>query len=393
MASLWQYLEQPEGVQKQANVAGPSPEPPPANNMPSHEGMEPGTVPPADFLQDANATTPTLSEADLEKQAEAIGLLAADGLKVAADLLDSRQQQAHDNHLIEDQLIKIAQLDEATFEADWGEYVKMGRDTGLGQIGAYVKAAMDATDAEVGDQYTQALVEKVAEVMAEDLASRVPADALQDPQVVNEMTEDIYKAAYWRVDQMIADNVDPNGAAKEAMAGNQALRSLGGRVRKGLGRTKKDPSEGAMIEDRALGHQVDARNLRAGRLTAGAGAAGVTGAGAGGAAAMQDKNKNAAAIPGLSSVKNILTKGHEGIVGLGNKARQAVRGGGGEVDRNTITGHNWRAGTAIDDAEAITKNRQIGGALGYGAGGAATAATAAGGAAILGGNPLGTPHQ
>ena len=305
MASLWQYLEQPEGAQKQANVAGPSPEPPPANNMPSHEGMEPGTVPPDEFLMDANATTPTLSEADLEKQAEAIGYLAADGLKVAADLMDARKQHAYDNAIIEDQITKIAQLDDATFEANWGEYALMGRNHGLGEVGAYVKAAQDVSDTYGDDQYKQALTDQVAETMAEDLAMRVPIQALQDPQVVDEMAHDIKVAAAWRVEKMIEDatSEDPT---KEAMPGNQALRRLGGNVRKRLGATKKDPSEGAMIENRALERQVDARNLRAGRLTAGGGAVAVGGGGAAAHQGMQDK-KAAPAIPGLASVKNILT--------------------------------------------------------------------------------------
>lgn len=386
MASLWQYLEQPETA-KHANVAGPSPEPPPANNMASHQGMEPGSVPPPEFMSDANATTPMLSEADQEKQAEALGLMAADSVKIAADLIDVQQEEAQEVAAIEDALIKIAELDDETFNAHYGEYATLGRNTGMGMIGAYVKAAMDvsAVEDEYADPYLYQIKEAVAEATAQELSMMVPPEALQDPDAVQDIINAADAAAVMRVNQMAEDASKEAGRLGDAAKWiHNKAEDLGEYIRPGDSTSKT--RIGSLSRKGTKKHDAYLRDQRINRAigygAAGLGTAGVAGAGYGAARMMGGQKK-----AGLGSmIGSAAKKVHEGAIGLGAKLRPGVKR---ETDLGQYPAAEVAGMNAQEKADAlsdIATNRRIAATLGYGAPAVAVGATAAGAKSILGGN-------
>jgi len=178
---------------KYANVAGPAPEPPQGNLMPEHHGLEPGTVPDAQYLAEANARQPIVSEQEAEKMAEYIGYLADEGVKVANELFESDAEFAVDNWEIEQELEKIAMLDDETLEYEYGPYLRMGRDVATGIIGGQIKAALEGGMPEDPDK--AAVKNQVSEEIARRVAHSLPPEILEDPEAVQDISAKADQAA------------------------------------------------------------------------------------------------------------------------------------------------------------------------------------------------------
>jgi hypothetical protein len=115
---------------------------------------------------------------------------------------------------------KLASASDEELEEQYGKYVKMGHDMAIGMFAAQIKVAMEMEEAEAAEAEASAgeiqeILDTVAAQAAEEIASQVPPEALEDPQVQEEIAAAAEEAAIQVIEEAIAASEGAGEGAEE----------------------------------------------------------------------------------------------------------------------------------------------------------------------------------
>jgi hypothetical protein len=196
-----------EGKKVSMDADGPQSAPAPdAVNKPEHDGEKPGVPVKPDKKDGANAGDPKgpdntkkIRTGDnqamgndnaMAKEAEAFITKAVEtGVTKVAAVLEQHKVAKEEASRLNEQLTKIASLTPEELQKDWGDYVAAGQQFGIGIWAGQAKLAMEMDEAGGEDAEIEAVIEQVAQGVAEQIANELPPEQLQDPAVQQEIEE------------------------------------------------------------------------------------------------------------------------------------------------------------------------------------------------------------
>jgi hypothetical protein len=142
-------------------------------------------------------------------------------LKTAGHMAAERAQYILKEAAEMDEVIeKLASASDEELEEQYGKYVKMGHDMAIGMFAAQIKVAMEMEEAEAAEAEASAgeiqeILDTVAAQAAEEIASQVPPEALEDPQVQEEIAAAAEEAAIQVIEEAIAASEGAGEGAEE----------------------------------------------------------------------------------------------------------------------------------------------------------------------------------
>ena len=142
-------------------------------------------------------------------------------LKTAGHMAAERAQYILKEAAEMDEVIeKLASTSDEELEEQYGKYVKMGHDMAIGIFAAQIKVAMEMEEAEAAEAEASAgeiqeILDTVAAQAAEEIASQVPPEALEDPEVQEEIAAAAEEAAVQIIEEAIAASEGAGEGAEE----------------------------------------------------------------------------------------------------------------------------------------------------------------------------------
>lgn len=145
-------------------------------------------------------------------------------LKTAGHMAAERAQYILKEAAEMDEVIeKLASTSDEELEEQYGKYVKMGHDMAIGIFAAQIKVAMEMEEAEAAEAEAgagengeiQEILDTVAAQAAEEIASQVPPEALEDPEVQEEIAAAAEEAAVQIIEEAIAASEGAGEGAEE----------------------------------------------------------------------------------------------------------------------------------------------------------------------------------